>query len=152
MLLDVPAATAKAAAWSRRWTTTCQPAGSGPQKESAGSTQADTLIRYAQANPATAARHISDMTEMSDDELDQSLSSIEQQLLIATLLDPMLDFIAEVRLSSRSRWPRLPSLATDKRVEMLGNNPDSGWECSRQSLVQPTEHRRANGRSPWPAE
>ncbi len=99
---------------------------------SAGSTQADTLIRYAQANPASeAAPDVADMTEMSEDELDQSLSSIEQQLLIATLLDPMLDFIAEVRFEQPVTLPRLPSFAIDKRVEMLGNNPDSGWERAR---------------------
>lgn len=103
-----------------------------PHKESAGSTQADTLIRYAQANPASeAAPDVADMTEMSEDELDQSLSSIEQQLLIATLLDPMLDFIAEVRFEQPVTLPRLPSFAIDKRVEMLGNNPDSGWERAR---------------------
>lgn len=103
-----------------------------PHKESAGSTQADTLIRYAQANPASEApADISEMTEMSEDELDQSLSSIEQQLLIATLLDPMLDFIAEVRFEQPVTLPRLPSFAIDKRVEMLGNNPDSGWERAR---------------------
>lgn len=101
-------------------------------KESAGSTQADTLIRYAQANPASeSASDMADMTEMSEDELDQSLSSIEQQLLIATLLDPMLDFIAEVRFEQPVTLPRLPSFAIDKRVEMLGNNPDSGWERAR---------------------
>ena len=99
---------------------------------SAGSTQAGTLIRYAQANPAgEAPADISEMTEMSEDELDQSLSSIEQQLLIATLLDPMLDFIAEVRFEQPVTLPRLPSFAIDKRVEMLGNNPDSGWERAR---------------------
>lgn len=103
-----------------------------PHKESAGSTQADTLIRYAQANPASeSASDMADMTEMSEDELDQSLSSIEQQLLIATLLDPMLDFIAEVRFEQPVTLPRLPSFAIDKRVEMLGNNPDSGWERAR---------------------
>ena len=103
-----------------------------PHKESAGSTQADTLIRYAQANPASeAAPDVADMTEMSEDELDQSLSSIEQQLLIATLLDPMLDFIAEVRFEQPVTLPRLPVFAIDKRVEMLGNNPDSGWERAR---------------------
>lgn len=103
-----------------------------PHKESAGSTQADTLIRYAQANPASeSASDMADMTEMSEDELDQSLSSIEQQLLIATLLDPMLDFIAEVRFEQPVTLPRLPVFAIDKRVEMLGNNPDSGWERAR---------------------
>ena len=52
------------------------------QNEEAGSTQADTLIRYAQANPAPAEAQGS--SEALDDE--PALSSIEQQLLIATLL------------------------------------------------------------------
>ena len=43
----------------------------------------------------------------------------------------MLDFIAEVRFEQPVTLPRLPSFAIDKRVEMLGNNPDSGWERAR---------------------
>lgn len=101
------------------------------QNEEAGSTQADTLIRYAQANPATADAPAGGEAGSDDDDDDSSLSSIEQQLLIATLLDPMLDFIAEIRFEQPAELATLPGFATEKRVEMLGNTPDGGWERAR---------------------
>lgn len=105
-----------------------------PREEAAGSTQADTLIRYAQANPPSPGEPaaLPDAGKpAAGDDIDLSLSSIEQQLLIATLLDPMLDFIAEVRFEQPVSLARLPSFACDKRVEMLGNSLTGGWERAR---------------------
>ena len=99
--------------------------------ESSGETQADTLIRQAHTPPPAPSNPLAVLADKAsqgssgttDDE-----ASIVQQALIAAMLDPQLDFVADIRFTEPVKFDTLPTLEEKKRVQILGSSSEGMWE------------------------
>lgn len=61
---------------------------------------------------------------------DKRLDVLDQQALIGALLDPSLDFIAEVIFNSSVELDTLPRFNVAKRVEMIGRTEKGVWQAT----------------------
>lgn len=99
--------------------------------ESSGETQADTLIRQAHTPPPAPSNPLAvlaDKASQGSSGTTDNEASIVQQALIAAMLDPQLDFVADIRFTEPVKFDTLPTLEEKKRVQILGSSSEGMWE------------------------
>lgn len=103
----------------------------------AASTAPMEVASAAAAEPVRADTAPVDRVEVAQDALGQSFAepadnieviSADQQLFMRALLDPNIDFMAELRFEAPTVLPHLPPFSTRSRVQILGANAAGRWQ------------------------
>lgn len=91
-------------------------------------TTESTPLQASAAAPITATPDEDDMIEVHTPPVAEIDMLSDQQAIVRAMLDPNLDFIAEVRFSEMTDLPTLPRFIAPKRVQILACTAAGRWQ------------------------